>query len=79
MAQTTMETTPPVAPAKATMDVETRIIKGLDPVEMKIVGMVAGTVDGELIALCFNVILKKERRKVLSLFETVSTISWLPV
>ena len=74
-----METTPPVATAKATMGVETRIIKGIDPVEMKIVGMVAGTVDGELIALFFYVILKKERRKVLSFFEMASKISWLPL
>ena len=74
-----METTPPVATAKATMGGETRIIKGIDPVEMKIVGMVAGTVDGELIALFFYVILKKERRKVLSLFEMPSKISWLPL
>ena len=74
-----MGTTPPVAPAKATMGVETRIIKGIDPVEMQIVGMAAVTVDGELIALPFYVILKKERRKVLSLFEMASTISWLPL
>ena len=75
-AATTMD---PVATAKATMGGEIRFLEGIDPVEMIIVAMVAGTVDGELIALCFNVTLMKERGKVPSLFEMASTVSWLPL
>ena len=75
-AATTMD---PVATAKATMGGEIRFLEGIDPVEMIIVAMVAGTVDGELIALCFNVILMKERREVPSLLEVALTMSWLPL
>ena len=78
-AVTTMDTTLPVATAKATMGGEIRIIKGIDPVEMIIVAMVDGTVDGELIALRFNVILMKEGREIPSLLEMASTMSWLPL
>ena len=75
-AATTMD---PVATAKATRGGEIRILAGEDPVGMITVEMVAGTADGELVALRFNVILMKEGREVPSLLEMVSTMSWLPL
>ena len=77
--ETITETMPPVATVKETMGAATRIIKGIETGGMTIVEVVVGTEDRELIVLSINVIPKKERKKVLSLFAMASKISWLPL
>ena len=66
-----------VATAKETMGAATQMIKGIETGGMTTVEVVVGTEDGGLSVLPINVILKKERRRVLLLFAMAAKCSCL--